>query len=76
MRHSREMELEADAYAVRVLQRRHVPIRHFADALSRLEAAEDGAAGTPRWMQDSMGYLSTHPETAERIRRLSAAGGD
>lgn len=70
MHYSREMELEADAYAADALQRRHLPVRHFTDALSRLEAAEGGTAGTPRWMGGSMDYLSTHPDTKERIERL------
>jgi len=28
----------------------------------------------PRWLKQTMTYLSTHPDTDERIERLSAAG--
>ncbi|TQK07691.1 M48 family metallopeptidase [Herbaspirillum sp. SJZ107] len=74
MHYSRDMEREADAYAAEVLRRQHLSVRHFTDALSRLEEAEGDTARLPRWVQDSMGYLSTHPGTTERIRRLQEIG--
>ena len=72
MEYSREMELDADAYAVQVLQRRHLPVGHFIDVLSELEEAQGDEGKMPRWMRKSMGYLSTHPDTDERIGRLEA----
>lgn len=74
MHYSRDMELEADAYAAEALRRQHLSVRHFTAALSRLEDAEDDTERLPRWVKDSMGYLSTHPETTERIRRLQKIG--
>lgn len=72
MAYSQEMELDADAYAVQVLQRRQLPVGHMIDVLTELEAAQGSDAKVPRWMRQSLGYLSTHPETGERIRRLEA----
>ena len=76
MEYSRDMELDADAYAVQVLQRRHLPVGHMIDVLSELEAAQGGEGKMPRWMRQSLGYLSTHPETGERIRRLEAISAE
>jgi Zn-dependent protease with chaperone function len=72
MEYSRDMELDADAYAVQVLQRRHLPVDHFIDVLTALEEAQGDEGKMPRWMRKSMGYLSTHPDTDERIGRLQA----
>jgi Zn-dependent protease with chaperone function len=72
MEYSREMELDADAYAVQVLQRRHLSVDHMIDVLNELEAAQGSDAKMPRWMRQSLGYLSTHPETGERLQRLEA----
>jgi Zn-dependent protease with chaperone function len=72
MQYTRAMELDADAYAVELLHRNHLSASCLIEILSRLEAAH-GSVKLPRWMQDAMGYLSTHPATAERIRRLDAA---
>jgi len=73
MEYSRGMELDADAYAVQVLHRRQLSVGHFMDVLARLEAVHDNENKVPRWMRQSMGYLSTHPETDERIRRIEDA---
>jgi Zn-dependent protease with chaperone function len=62
--YSRDLEREADAFAVNVLRRNGIAVRHFADMLRRL----DQAGG----VSDSGGfqYLSSHPATSERLRRL------
>lgn len=70
MQYSRAMELDADAYAVATLRARGMDAAPLADALSALEASQPNEERTPRWMKDTMGYLSTHPATAERIARL------
>lgn len=70
MEYSRAMELDADAYAVQVLHRRQLSVHHFMAVLGALEKAQGAESKMPRWMRQSMGYLSTHPETAERIDRL------
>lgn len=70
--YSRDMEREADDYAVAVLRREGIAPRHLADLLQRLEAAScpQGRAGAdcPRLP----GWLSTHPITRERIARIRA----
>jgi Zn-dependent protease with chaperone function len=73
MQYSRAMELEADDYAVGVLRRNGLDGGTLADALAALDRQHTGAGATPRWLKRSMGYLSTHPATGERIARLRAA---
>jgi len=71
MAYSREMELDADAYAIEVLHRRRLSVNHFADILAKLEKQQDAAtAKLPRWMRNTLGYVSTHPDTDERIGLL------
>jgi Zn-dependent protease with chaperone function len=64
------MELEADDDAVAVLRRNGLEPDVLADALEALERARPGENKLPRWLKKSMSYLSTHPDTAERIARL------
>ncbi len=70
-RYSRGFELEADAYAVEVMTAAGRGTEPLAAMLERLEASV-GRQGGPAW-----DGLSSHPDTAERIRRLRAvrAGG-
>lgn len=71
MQYSRAMEVEADDYAVAVLQRNRIRAGTFVDVLSRLEREQPAEnAFLPRWITESMTYLSTHPGTAERIARI------
>jgi predicted Zn-dependent protease len=65
--YSRELEREADAFAIEVLRANGIPLRHLADMLKRLESAS-GSSGT----MSALRYLSTHPATAERIAQLEA----
>ncbi|GIZ51550.1 M48 family metallopeptidase [Noviherbaspirillum aridicola] len=65
LKYSREVELEADDYAVRLLRLNGIGPDALASALRSLEASADHASETT-------GYLSTHPALAERIARLSA----
>ncbi len=69
--YSRDMEREADAYAVELLRANGLSPALLADILEKLEAAhgERGAAGSS-WVNS---YLSTHPDTAERARVIRAA---
>jgi Zn-dependent protease with chaperone function len=64
--YSRELEREADAFAIEVLKVNGIPLGHLAGMLRRLETAS-GASGTP----GAMRYLSTHPATEERLARLT-----
>ncbi|GHT89795.1 peptidase M48 [Betaproteobacteria bacterium] len=82
MNYSREMELEADAYGAVALSRQNKSPLLLANALEKLErsaryvgdddededtdednSAEEDESGSPGW-------LSSHPDTRERIRRL------
>ena len=67
--YSRDMEREADAYAVDLLKRRGLSIEAFADLLQRLQTAHHAEQG-PAWAH----YLQTHPDTADRIAAIRAAG--
>jgi Zn-dependent protease with chaperone function len=74
MQYSRAMELEADDYAIGVLRRNGRSPDELADILEALERQQPGERDVPRWLRRSMAYLSTHPDTAERIERLYKAG--
>jgi Zn-dependent protease with chaperone function len=74
MQYSRAMELEADDYAIDVLRRNGREPDELADILEALERQQPGEDKVPRWLRRSMSYLSTHPDTAERIERLYKAG--
>jgi Zn-dependent protease with chaperone function len=72
MQYSRAMELDADNYAVALLRRQGRSPAAFIQALEALEKKHPGEADTPRWLKTTMSYMSTHPDTAERIQRLDA----
>jgi Zn-dependent protease with chaperone function len=65
--YSRELEREADLYAMHVLRANNIPLRHLADILRRLDGAHDGSE-----VSRTLGYLSSHPATSERLRQLEA----
>jgi predicted Zn-dependent protease len=71
---SRDFEREADDAAVVYLKRARIPVRCYAEFLARLQvehnAKSKGAATGETGFSD---YLSTHPDTGERIRRVLAA---
>ena len=83
--YSRDFEREADDFAVARLREAQINPTHFADMLARLEAAhsdradkEDAAktdvkAGAKTGDRNSPlnDYLSTHPATAERLKRIA-----
>jgi len=66
--YSRDMERQADRYAVDLLKRRGIPVGPFATLLERLQASHE-AGQSPGWAS----YLATHPDTAERIVEIRAA---
>ena len=66
-RYSRDFELEADAYAAAAMQAAGQGVEPLATMLERLSASAGGQRGT------GWDGLSSHPDTAERIRRLRAA---
>lgn len=72
---SREFEREADDVAIAWMRSNGVPPRRYAEILGRLQAQLDvkqGASATAA--HPARNYLSTHPETGERIRRILKAG--
>jgi predicted Zn-dependent protease len=66
--YSRNLEREADAYAIETLASNGIPLMCLSDMLRRLDSAA-GASG----MQSALRYLSTHPATDERIRSTFSA---
>jgi len=71
---SRAFEREADDAAMAWMRTAGVPPRRYAEILGRLQAQLDvrhpAAAGGPKPIRN---YLSTHPDTGERIRRVMQA---
>ncbi len=66
--YSRDMEREADAYAVDLLKRRGIPVDAFADLLQQLQSAHH-AGEEHGWAR----YLRTHPDAEARIAAIRAA---
>jgi Zn-dependent protease with chaperone function len=75
MQYSRAMEVDADDYAVAVLRRKGLGAAPLAHALELLQRTQPDDEQTPRWLKNTMGYLSTHPATSARIARLRAEAG-
>jgi Zn-dependent protease with chaperone function len=71
-RYSRDFERRADDFAARTLALNGIVTDRLGEMLAKLEAAYAGKKpgkkgdAQPEWLD----YLSTHPATAERIRRL------
>jgi Zn-dependent protease with chaperone function len=59
MRYSQRFELEADDFAVELLDRQGIPRYHLSDILRRISRADPGGH-----------YLSSHPATYERVERI------
>jgi len=68
-KYSRDMERQADEYAVHYLTKKHIPLTHFSAILNRLTNYHADGADKKRvdsWNQ----YLRTHPTTSERVQAL------
>lgn len=78
-KYSREKEAEADQYAIALLQKKGISPIYFALALERLQKAhtpekkDEGVAWLSETTQD---YLSSHPNTQERILNARRAAKD
>ncbi|MES2760286.1 MAG: M48 family metallopeptidase [Pseudomonadota bacterium] len=72
MRYSRDMETEADGYAIALLNNNGIATAPLADLFDSLEKrdADDPAHRLPRWMADSIAYMASHPASHERGERL------
>lgn len=73
--YSRDFEREADDYAHNYLVKHHIATNNFADILTRIEAS----AKKREEKSESEGkgakifeYLSTHPDTVQRVKRFTA----
>lgn len=67
-KYSRDMEREADAVARRWLDSRDLPRHRFSDILLRLEASHASRDGETLSIPE---YLSTHPDTRERVESFN-----
>lgn len=73
---SRQFEREADDAAIAWMKTAGVPPHRYAEILARLQAQLDARTGeTFDKKHPARNYLSTHPETGERIRRIMRDGG-
>ncbi|NNF98336.1 MAG: M48 family metallopeptidase [Desulfobacteraceae bacterium] len=70
--YSRKFEREADQFALDHLQSNDIPSYHFSNLLLRIrdEKPDESDSSSDRWVD----YLSTHPNTAERIERFGQEG--
>lgn len=58
--YSRDMEDEADTFALNALQKAHIPSHYFADILLRIDPESNSTSTTT--------LFSSHPDTRERIK--------
>ncbi|NVM23150.1 MAG: M48 family metallopeptidase [Desulfobacterales bacterium] len=63
LKFSRDFEREADCYAIEYLRRAEIPTKHFAHFLKRLGSKSPNSS--------VMSYISTHPQTSERVEMIS-----
>jgi Zn-dependent protease with chaperone function len=67
--YSRDFEIEADTYALTLLDRHDIPLNSFAHAMENLEKyyieQNEGDVNSP--IKD---FFSTHPSTEDRIKRV------
>jgi Zn-dependent protease with chaperone function len=72
MQHSREMETEADNYAITLLAQHQMPTSPLAALFQTLMVENKSVASKlPRWLRTTMSYGSSHPATDDRIRLLN-----
>lgn len=74
LEHSREMEAEADNYAIALLKDKGVSTLPLAQLFEDVVAHHaNGGDKVPRWLRLTLSYASTHPKTADRIKLLRDA---
>ena len=72
---SREFEREADDAALAWMKSAGVASRRYAEILGRLQAQHDARHGEAAGEKHpARNYLSTHPDTGDRIRRIMKNG--
>jgi len=67
---SRQFEREADDAAITWMKANGVEPVHYANILAKLQAQIDVKTGGANAGKKARNYLSTHPDTGERIRRI------
>jgi predicted Zn-dependent protease len=67
-KYSRDFEAEADEFAFRLLKQHGISPKAFASLMERLAKGHDKT-------ERALGFVSTHPITAERVQRARAAAG-
>lgn len=69
MAYSRDMESDADDFALQQLRRQGIAPVHFANIMRRLDATDDNEAPASR-TEKLLHMLSSHPDTRERVRKF------
>jgi Zn-dependent protease with chaperone function len=65
LRFARDVETDADAFAVMFLRRADIPVRRLVDAFAVMQREEEATGTIPT-------FLSDHPSTDERLRAAEA----
>ena len=73
MRYTRDMEIEADAYALQALQMVCIPPVKFVYILERLSKHGAHQDKNKNITNDIADLFSTHPDTALRLEKFKAA---
>ncbi|BBB68766.1 peptidase M48 [Undibacterium sp. YM2] len=73
MEFSREMETEADGYAIRRMKETGLSPARLADALERMEKMHKREAAQESTTKRITQYMSSHPATEDRVARFRAA---
>lgn len=75
MHYSRDMESDADGYAIDALRQRGISPVLLGKLFDSLEAASRASPerAMPSWMRVSADYVSSHPPSAERAARFRRA---
>lgn len=68
--YSREFERRADRYAANMLRANGIAPTRLADILEKLEASHRGAKNKDEQTPSIFRFISTHPDTSERIREI------
>lgn len=68
--YSRDMEAEADDYALALMHDHGLDPNHFAAIMSRLEASRKKTGTSEEENSSVAGFLSSHPPTPERVKRF------
>lgn len=68
--YSRDLETEADDYAMHLMRDANIPLSAFATGLEKIVRYHGAEASE---LSDWSGYLSTHPNSAERILKFQEA---